>query len=84
MTQSLGRALGIAVLDRKSVPAEVLFGLLDAGEDLVEESLVLGLLAVFQNRGQTRQSSRAGQATAGPAARKGAVGRLDGFMAEAV
>ncbi len=52
MIQSFGRVLRITVLDWTSVLAEVLFGLLDAGEDLVEESLVLGLLAVLQNRSQ--------------------------------
>lgn len=57
MMRLFGRALGIPVLDRMSVLAEVLFGLLDAGEDLVEESLVLGRLAVFQDHYQIGQSS---------------------------
>lgn len=67
-----------------SVLAEVLFGLLDAGEDLVEESLVLGLLAVLQNHSQIGLSGRARKAAASPAAREGSVGCLDGFMAEPV
>lgn len=57
MMRLFGRAPGIPVFDRMSVLAEVLFGLLDAGEDLVEESLVLGRLAVFQDHYQIGQSS---------------------------
>lgn len=55
--------------------AQVYFGPLDAGEDLVEERLVLGLLAlVLQER------RRAGESAAGRDARSGAVSGLDGFV----
>lgn len=55
--------------------AQVYFGPLDAGEDLVEERLVLGLLAlVLQER------RRAGESAAGRDARGGAVSGLDGFV----
>lgn len=51
--------------------AQVYFGLLDAGEDLVEERLVLGLLAlILQER----------RRATGPDARGGTVGGLDGFV----
>lgn len=67
-----------------SVLTEVRFGLLDAGEDLGEESLVFGLLAVLQNHRQVGQGNQAGQAAACSAAREGSGGRLDGFMAELI
>lgn len=56
--------------------AQVYFGLLDAGEDLVEERLVLGLLALI-----LQEPRRAGESAAGPGARSGTVGGLDGFVA---
>lgn len=74
--QSLG---GFAIPERWSASAEVHFSLLDAGEDLLEESLVLRLLAVFRNHAQVRQSRGAGLPAAWAAA-----GRLDGFVAELV
>lgn len=48
--KSSGRALSIVVLDWMYVVTEVLFGSLNAGEDLLEESLVLGLLTVCHIR----------------------------------
>lgn len=57
MIASFGRAPGITVLVWASVLAEVLFGLLDAGENLVEERLVFGLLAIFQNDCQIGECS---------------------------
>lgn len=81
---SLGRVLGVAVLDGTSVLAEVHFGFLDAGEDLIKKSLVLRLRAIFQNCCLVRQCSGAGQAAAGLAVCKGTVRCLDGFMAELV
>lgn len=84
MTNLFGRDLGTTVLGRTFVLAEVLFGPLDAGEDLSEERLVLGLLAVLQSRRQLRQSHRAGQAAAGAGTRKLSARRLDGFVAELV
>lgn len=77
--QSHGRIQGGP--ERTSVVAQVLFGLLDASENLLEENFVLGLLDVLQNR----QSSRAGPAAGvGAAARMRTAGRLDGFVGEAV
>lgn len=80
LTQSLGGRLAATVLDRTLVVAQVRFCFLDAREDLVEESLVLGLLAV-RRRG-VAVLGRAGQAAAGSNARKRAVWRLDGFVAQ--
>lgn len=57
---------------------------MDAGEDLVKKSLVLRLRAVCQNCCLVEQRSGAGLAAAGPDARKGTVGCLDGFVAELV
>lgn len=79
---SLGGCLAHAVLDRTFVVTQVRFCFLDACEDLVEESLVLGLLAVLQSRREVALCGRAGQAAAGLNARKRAVWRLDGFVAE--
>lgn len=58
---------------------EVHFGLLEAGEDLDEERLVLWLLALV-----LEQRSRAGEAAASPDARRGTVSGLDGFVTELV
>lgn len=66
------------------VLAEVHFRFLDAREDLVEQSLILGLLAVLRHRCKIGLCGRAGQAVAGLNARKRAVWRLDGFVAELV
>lgn len=55
--------------------AEVYLGLLDAGEDLVEERLVLGLLALI-----LQERRRAGESAAGPDARSGGISGLDGFV----
>lgn len=55
--------------------AEVYFGLLDAGEDLVEERLVLGLLALI-----LQERRRAGESAAGPDAGSRTVSGLDGFV----
>lgn len=55
--------------------AEVYFGLLDTGEDLVEERLVFGLLALV-----LQEPRRAGESAAGPDARSGTVSGLDGFV----
>lgn len=55
--------------------AEVYFGLLDAGEDLVEEHLVLGLLALV-----LKERSRAGESAAGPDDSHRTVSGLDGFV----
>lgn len=80
---SMGRAMGSRVPVCTTVLAEVLFGLLDAGEDLFEQSFVLRLLAILQHQCQIRQSC-AGPAAACPIARGGAMRCLDGFMAESV
>lgn len=55
--------------------AQVYFGLLDAGEDLVEERLVLGLLALI-----LQERRRAGESATGPDAGRGGVSGLDGFV----
>lgn len=58
-----------------SVLADVLFALLDAGENLLKESLVLWLLTtVFQSQHHVREPGGAGQATASADAGKRTVG----------
>lgn len=79
---SLVGRLAHAVLHQTLVVAQVGFCFLDACEDLVEESLVFGLLAVLQSRREVALCSRAGWAATGSHARKRAVWRLDGFVAE--
>lgn len=55
--------------------AKVYFGLLNAGEDLVEERLVLGLLALI-----LQERRRLSSSPAGPDAGGGTVSGLDGFV----
>lgn len=65
------------------VLTQVLFSLLDAGEDFLEEELILGLLAAFRNH---HQISRVREAAADPGV--GGVGEvggsLDGFVSELI
>lgn len=79
--QSFGRAQQITTPDRLSVLTKVFFSFLDASEDLLKESFILRLLAIFQDHSQIGRSSWAGQAAASPVAREGAARCLDGFMA---
>lgn len=66
------------------VLTQVLFSFLDAGEDFLEEELVLRLLAVFRNRHQIGQHSRVREAAAHPGIGRSTAGSLDGFMAELI
>lgn len=79
-SEPLGRVSWLAAVRRMLVLAEVNFGLLDVGEDLVEERLVLRLLAALV----LEQRSRAGEAAAGPDAHRATGSGLDGFVSELV